>query len=511
MLKDNIRKMNPSKNGMDIVIVSVPNIEQELFWEKRLDASKGQVIKDGALVIVVHEDWAGGAGNGLGSLYAYQKAREKAFVKYKIDIFQKQREGYSIALYHTAGEGRRLYPITASEYGNKCAVKLPSLIKIDGQDEPITLLEAVIKQTGIYSNARRGRFSVFWADQLFLPATPPEYTSKHHADILVKLIPMPTEEEWNQKELNKYGIITVNKEGDPQKIDKIDYTHIKKLISEGTVSIAGGVGISLGSFSLSTPFTFALMQEFQPELIQRNSKMDSDPHFWMPLTLTQKNYIDLMVKKGISAEDAKNHHLRMQYFKNHFLNKYPDTLLFGVVDIGVGSFWWDFGTIDSYFNNLLKLIQNSVEGYLLREIFGLDQNFDRIVLNSNIGRGTITSSVVVGTVAEEMNIDHCVVIDSNFKDMQASHSLFYDVLEEDNLAFQENTVRADTYLAKEDAHLKIYAERTQDSKKLWTTKLPNNSESYESIAAKLKTEDCLKGEETFKKKLKNTPIYQDKA
>ena len=56
MLKDNIRKMNPSKNGMDIVIVSVPNIEQETFWEKRLEASKGQVVKDGALVIVVHED-----------------------------------------------------------------------------------------------------------------------------------------------------------------------------------------------------------------------------------------------------------------------------------------------------------------------------------------------------------------------------------------------------------------------------------------------------------------------
>ncbi len=497
MLKDNIRKMDPAKSGMDIVIISVVNAEQEAYWQERLELSRGQVLKNNAFHIVVSEDWQGGAGNGLGSLYAYQKAREKAFVQHKVDIYQKQREGYSIALYHTAGEGKRLYPLTASEYGNKSAVKLPSLININGVDEPITLLEAVIRQTNIYANARRGRLSVFWADQLFVPSTPPEYTSRHHADLLVKLIPMPTEDEWQQKELHKYGLITLNKEGKAQHIEKSDYKTIKRLISEGTISISGGVGVSLGSFSLSTPFTFALLQEFQPELIQKNSKMDSDPYFWMPLTLDQKSYIEMFGKDN--ADEAKNHFLRMQYFKNHFLGKYPDTNLFGIVDIGVGGFWWDLGTIDGYFNNLMKLTQNSVEGYLLRELFRLEQNHEQIILNSHIGKGKILSSIVVGTIADELNVENSIIINSTFKVMRASHSLFYNVLEEEPLAFQENTVRADTYLPSKEQHIKIYAERTQDSKKLWSTQLPNNQLSYESIASQLNTESAPTGTAEFKK------------
>lgn len=506
MLKDNIRKMMPGKTGMDIVIISVVSPEQEEYWQKRLTETKGQVLKEGALHVVVSEDWPGGAGNGLGSLYAYQKAREKAFVQYKIDLYQKQREGYSIALYHTAGEGKRLYPITASEYGNKSAVKLPSLVKIKGKEEPITLLEAVIRQTNIYAPARRGRFSVFWADQLFVPSTSPDYSARHHADILVKLIPMPTEDEWHQKELQKYGLITLNKQGQAQHIEKGDYQTIKKLIADGTISISGGVGVSLGSFSLSTPFTFALMQEFQPELIQKNSKMDSDPFFWMPLTLDQKSFIDTLGKSQVSSEEAKNHFLRMQYFKNHFLNKHPDTQLFGIVDVGVGSFWWDFGTIDSYFNNLLKLTQNTVEGYLLREMFRLEQNIDSTIINSHIGKGKITNSVVVGAIADEMTLDHSVVIGSTFKEMKGSHSLFYNVYEEENLSFHENTVRADTYLASSNKQIKVYAERTQDSKKLWTTKLPNNSESYEDIASQLKEEDAEKAQAEFEKLKSKIPV-----
>ncbi len=506
MLKDNIKKMMSGKIGMDIVIVSVSSLEQEEFWQKRLSETKGQVLKEGALHVVINEDWPGGAGNGLGSLYAYQKAREKAFVQHKVDLYQKQREGYSIALYHTAGEGKRLYPVTASEYGNKCAVKLPSLVKVKGKEEPITLLEAVIRQTNIYAPARRGRFSVFWADQLFVPSTSPDYAARHHADILVKLIPMPTEEEWNHKELHKYGLITINKQGQTQHIEKSSYQTIKKLIAEGTISISGGMGVSLGSFSLSTPFTFALMQEFQPELIQKNNKMDSDPFFWMPLTLDQKSYIETLEKFNISPVDAKNHYLRMQYFKNHFLNKHPETQLFGTVDVGVGSFWWDFGTIDSYFNNLLKLTQNTVEGYLLREMFRLEQNADSTIINSHIGKGKISHSVVVGAIADEMTLDHSVVIGSTFKEMKASHSLFYNVLEEENLSFHENTVRADTYLASSNKHIKIYAERTQDSKKLWTTKLPNNSESFETIASEIKNEDAPKAQAEFDKLKNKIPV-----
>ena len=50
------------------------------------------------------------------------------------------------------------------------------------------------------------------------------------------------------------------------------------------------MGPSLGSFSLSAALLKALLAEFAPEITAKAAKMDSDPHFWMPMTLTAEAY-----------------------------------------------------------------------------------------------------------------------------------------------------------------------------------------------------------------------------
>ena len=62
-------------------------------------------------VVAVHEDWNGGAGNGLGTLYDFQKACAKAKAASGVDLQQKLHAGASVALYHTAGKGTRLAPL----------------------------------------------------------------------------------------------------------------------------------------------------------------------------------------------------------------------------------------------------------------------------------------------------------------------------------------------------------------------------------------------------------------
>ena len=58
--------------------------------------------------MAVHEDWDGGAGNGLGTLYAYEKAVAKAKTfETPIDIDELMRNGSSVVLFHTAGKGTR--------------------------------------------------------------------------------------------------------------------------------------------------------------------------------------------------------------------------------------------------------------------------------------------------------------------------------------------------------------------------------------------------------------------
>ena len=76
------------------------------------------------MVLACSEDWgAGGAGNGLGTLYAYQKACKLALAKNGVDLNDMlAKKEVSAALYHTAGKGTRMAPLPASENNNKPGV-----------------------------------------------------------------------------------------------------------------------------------------------------------------------------------------------------------------------------------------------------------------------------------------------------------------------------------------------------------------------------------------------------
>lgn len=45
-------------------------------------------------------------------------------------------------------------------------MKLPATLDVGGERLPMTILEAVLKQTGVYAPMRKGRLSVFWGDQV---------------------------------------------------------------------------------------------------------------------------------------------------------------------------------------------------------------------------------------------------------------------------------------------------------------------------------------------------------
>ncbi|CAM9915850.1 unnamed protein product, partial [Ectocarpus fasciculatus] len=165
MLKENVAKMNQVE-GFDVVIVCTNNDPQATYWQQRLEAAKGSSVAKDATVLAVYEDWAGGAGNALGTLYAYQKATALAESK-GYDLAGKMKAGeISVGLYHTAGKGTRLAPMPGSENNNKPGVKLAVTADINGKPSPLTILESVVKQTGVYGKSRKGRLSVFWGDQV---------------------------------------------------------------------------------------------------------------------------------------------------------------------------------------------------------------------------------------------------------------------------------------------------------------------------------------------------------
>ena len=124
----NVRRMLTAPrdgHGMDIVIVSTPSSHQREYWQQRLTATRGQVCSSEATVVAVHEDWPGGAGNGLGTLYALDAAATEIRKTNGVELLSELADGGAVAVYHTAGKGTRLAPLPGTENNNKPAVKLP--------------------------------------------------------------------------------------------------------------------------------------------------------------------------------------------------------------------------------------------------------------------------------------------------------------------------------------------------------------------------------------------------
>lgn len=455
------------KISMDVIIVVTSNSQQEAFWQERLTAPASNHFHS-AKIVVVHEDWPGGAGNGLGTLYAYQKAIAKAKKLYGIDLAYEQENGAAIAMYHTAGKGTRLAPLPGSEGNNKSAVKLPSL-----QDSIfVTILESVIRQTSLYAEGRRGRLSVFWGDQIFIPASAP-IPSTHHADILGCLAPLPTREEWNAKGLSRYGLLAVARDGKTKLLDKVSYNTIQRLIEEGVVAHDTLFGTSLGSFSVSFELLCCLLEEFSAELSSRNGKLDSDPHLWMPMTLDERIYVEAMSAKGMSEDDAKRHHKRMQKLGNNFFLE--------TIDVGQGSYWWDFGSIKTYYNNCLKLTNHDAEGAAMRTFFGGSQYFDidqnSYVQGCQIRSGNIRNSVLIGVQAEHLDISDTVIINSCLTDLKANDCLLYNVKEPHILAPESGTVRADV----PNSDIQMLSHVNRDGSRDWNECLNGNIFSYAEL------------------------------
>jgi hypothetical protein len=116
-----VTAMTLPESRYDVTIVCTTDDYQAEFWMTKL--KKGD--DSDAIVIAVSEDWTNpsGAGNGLGTLYAWQKACKYAKDNLGRDLESQLKDGtISAALYHTAGKGTRLAPLPASENNNKPGV-----------------------------------------------------------------------------------------------------------------------------------------------------------------------------------------------------------------------------------------------------------------------------------------------------------------------------------------------------------------------------------------------------
>ncbi len=462
MIKEHLSQIQTLEHGMDALIISVSSENEAKFWNQRLEKMRGQVLKSNALLLIVVEDWDKGAGNALGTLYAFSQANKRAKEHWDIDLYQWMQEGKSVALYHTAGKGTRLAPITCCEYNSKSRIQLAGKLFEKGLPVAMTLLEAALKQTSILAPSNQGRLSVFWTDQLFIPSA---LLKKPESEVSLFISPLnqiPTEEEWQEREYHKYGLIVVNQKNEIKQLEKLSYEKFGayKLTADEKIAL------SLGSFSLSEAILQALVEEFSDELSNKQTSLDTDPHLWMPLSLEKELYLEFMTHKGVSLEFSETHYERMQDFKKRFTLKKSCKNLLGATNLGEDTLWWDYGNCASYFSNHLKLTHSSTEATYLKKFFSIPDNPENQVahasvtlensylINCSIRSGNIKNSVLVNVHADMVDSTDSVMINCSAKTITADQALLYHAIEDGDLVIEPHQVRADNF-TKEYGHVKI--------------------------------------------------------
>jgi hypothetical protein len=494
----NIGKMNPGF-GFDAVIIVCGTPEQTEFWTARIENTVDQVTKSGAILQVVTEDWEGGAGNALGSLYAFKQAH--AAVKgrdgdYSKDILNMMKTGSSVAIYHVAGKGTRLAPLSIAECNNKPAVKLPANVDINGEKVHMTILESVILSTAPYAKGRGGRLSVFWADQVFVPQEF-QRSGEFAADILTFSGPMPTQEEWTAQDLSSYGLVATNADGSACQIEKSSSAAAATaVLSAAGFASPAKVGPSLGSFSVSHQLLEALLTEFQPELDAKKGKMDTDPHLWMAMTLPEATYADALESK-FSRPDLLAHHKRMAAFKANFVT-HNGPKFFGSIDAGVKAscYYWDFGQLSGFFKNSMTVLEAENHGYALRKFFGipatameLDSNTggtevddDSLFLTSNLTSGNVERSLVVGCDIHNINATNCLLINVTAKKINATGAFLYNVFDnsEEGITVGEGEVYTSVIHAGGQPTV-VKSTLATDGGAAWHAPVCGNAHSFEQL------------------------------
>eukprot|EP01038_Epipyxis_sp_PR26KG_P007163 gene7163-9766_t len=511
MMRKNIEVMNKIE-GFDVIIVCCSSLKQADYWQHRLEQGKGSIIPPSTAVLSVEEDWPGGAGNALGTLYAFTKAAKLAAEKYGLDILTDLTSSkISIGLYHTAGKGTRLAPLPGSENNNKPGVKLPANIQIGGKLSSVTILEAVIKQTSCYAKSRLGRLSVFWGDQVFIPTVSVEYISLHHVDILCTLGPMMSETEWKEKGMDKYGLIAQSAHGAAQ-VEKVDHATAVQLLAH--IGEINSVGASLGSFSVSHFMLSALLNEFENELSAKKGKLDTDPHLWMPMTLDKPAYLQLMTQKGAKPEESSLHFDRianmMAKFNANLNSSSPSLGLFGPVDVGQGVYWWDYGQLKLFYRNTLLLTEKNEEAELMRLFLGIPESLvldstvtntvidnNSCLISSSIGSisspttGFVRNSILSNVRCKYIEAENCVLINVTAdRIVLKSHNIVYNVVEHvpGLLCLEEKQVVVGVF-DSEGAQYIIRSHLDIDGGKAWETCLDGNHLSFEQVYNENSTAD----------------------
>jgi mannose-6-phosphate isomerase len=424
---------------------------------------RDDVLLNSTFVPVSESAWHGRAGNGFGTLFAIENA-SKAIGK---DLVEEVKQGKSVLIVHTAGEGTR--NLLTRTCKNKALIEVPNL----------TLLEGVIKQFQDF--AIPSRILVTWGDQFLLFEESAGEIRKCAQKTHVMLFGLKT--ALTEEIARTYGIQIVGCAEDGEGCELLDfedtrnYEVAKMLVQKWN----GDVMVNMGMFAMSGIAVERMRDAFSDALAAREGKFNSD-ELW---------------QSWISPEYEANEWLRerAERMKNELSRAEPLALIKSF-PLSNRTAWLDFGTNASYYESVMKILEDDDDvGRRLRAFFGVDVSSVKtgcdvscsVYEHAEFEAGEVKNSVIVNSMAKYAELEQAFIINSTLNRIRGKRCVVYNVVDHAELNVEDCFVVDVFHPIKGKIRLTIrIGEEKGDKDKWWNARLPENEFSLSEIAEMLK-------------------------
>jgi len=450
----------------DYVVVVVG--EEREVRKLELSPPSKDVLLNSTFVPVPESAWNGAAGNGLGTLFAIENA--SAAIKKKIgkDLVEEVKCGKSVLIVHTAGMGTR--NLLTRTCKNKALIKVPKH----------TLLEGVIKQFQDF--AIPSRILVTWGDQFLLFGDGAEEIRKCAQSTHVMLFGLKT--TLTKEVATKYGIqIARCTEAEGCELLDFDDTRNYEVAKRKLQKREGSeVMVNMGMFALSGVMAECMLAAFSDNLKVRKGKFNSD-ELWQ-----------LWISSEPEPEAEPDYWLRERadMIKKEVAEPLALIKSFPLSDKTV---WLDFGTNESYYENMMRILDPDDLGQRMRDFLGVAVSSVRNgcgILDSvheavEFENGLVKSSVLLNSTAKHAQLEHACVINSKLNKIQGKRCVIYNVVDHASIEVEDCFLADVFHPSKGRIRLKMrFGEEKGAKEKWWHSRLPENDYSLSEIADLMK-------------------------
>lgn len=323
------------------------------------------------------------------------------------------------------------------------------------------------------------RILVTWGDQFLLVEDSAEEIRKCAQNTHVMLFGLKT--KLTEEVASKYGIQIVQcAEGEGCELLDFDDTRNYELVKRKLQKRGGEVMVNMGMFAMSGVLAERMFNAFSDNLRERIGKFNSDV-LWQ-LWISPEPESDYW--PGKRADRIKNEIYRAEPLA--VIKSFP---------LSDKTVWLDFGTNESYYENVMRILDEGDVGRSLREFLGVEissvkngcEVLDSAYENSHFEKGLVKSSVISNSTANHAQLEQACVINSTLNRIRGKNCVVYNVVDHASIEV-EDCFLVDVFhpnMGKIRLKMRIGEERGP-KEKWWYSCLPYNELPLSEVADMLK-------------------------